>query len=53
LLAAAARRDLAALLETAGRRDEAADAAHAARVAFSGLGAAAEVRKLDALLARL
>ena len=53
LLAAAARRDLAALLAAAGRRDEAADAAHAARVAFSGLGAAAEVRKLDALLARL
>jgi tetratricopeptide (TPR) repeat protein len=51
LLAAAARRDLGALLEAAGRRT--GPMRYAARAAFSGLGAAAEVRKLDALLARL
>jgi ATP/maltotriose-dependent transcriptional regulator MalT len=50
LLGAEARRDLAHLLNALGRPGEARDAALAARAAFSRLGAAAEVRKLDDLV---
>lgn len=50
-LAAEGRRDLARLLNVLGRHGDARDAALAARSAFSRLGATAEVRKLDDLLA--
>lgn len=53
LLAATARRDLAGLLRGLSRLEEARDQARAARVAFSALGAAAEVRRLDAVIAGL
>jgi tetratricopeptide (TPR) repeat protein len=47
LLSADASRDLARLLQQSGREDEAREAARAARVLFSQLGAEAEVRKID------
>jgi len=47
LLVADATRDLAFLLRKSGRAGEAREAAQAARVLFSQLGAEAEVRKLD------
>lgn len=47
LLAADASRDLADVLRRSGREAEAQEAARAARVLFSQLGADAEMRKLD------
>lgn len=49
-LGAEAGRDLAVLLAEQGRYDEARDAARAALVWFSQLGARAQARRLDALL---
>ena len=46
-LVADATRDLARVFRDAGREDEAREAARAARVLFSQLGAEAEVRKID------
>jgi tetratricopeptide (TPR) repeat protein len=46
-LAADATRDLAQVLRDAGREDEAREAAQAARVLFSPLGAEVEIRKID------
>jgi hypothetical protein len=47
LLAADATRDLAFLLRRSGRGSEAREAAQAARVLYSQLGAEAEIRRLD------
>ena len=51
LLVAQAERDLARLLHRQGRDEPAAALADRASERFEGLGAAAEVRRLDALLA--
>lgn len=52
LLAANAGRDLAQLLAEQGRWDETRDVARTARAQFNQLGAVAEVKALDGLLAR-
>ncbi len=49
---AAAARDLAHLLANADRPEDARDAAQAARVMYTELGAEGEVRHLDELIAR-
>ena len=51
LLAAAAERDLARLLDSAGRKDEAREVAQTARNRFEKLGARVEVRKLEEFIA--